>query len=79
MSSGRIKKTLDRLAYISLVLDVCIAFITTLSLLGSTGNENLLGSINYLLTLVVILSVAMFAVLLALKIKEGQLPKIIRP
>jgi hypothetical protein len=75
LSSARIKKTLDRLAYASLVLDVCIAIITSLSLLGSTGGEHFLIPINYLLTMVVVLSVAMFGVLLLLKLKEGQLPK----
>ena len=75
MSSTTVKKTLNRLAYISLVLDVCIAVITSLSLLGSSEGEHLLIPINYLLTLVVVLSIVMFAVLLLLKIKEGQLPK----
>ena len=72
MSSASVKKTLDRLAYASLVLDVCIAVITSLSLIGESGSEQLLMPINYLLTTVVILSVVMFVVLLLLKIKERQ-------
>ena len=56
MSSARVRKTLDRLAYASLVLDVCIAVITSFSLLGATGTERLLVPINYLLTIVVVLS-----------------------
>ena len=73
VSSKRVRKTLDRLAYASLVLDVCIAVITTLSVLGLSESEHLLMPINYLLTVVVVLSVVMFAVLLLLKLKEGQL------
>jgi len=75
MSSARIRKTLDRLAYASLVLDIFIAVITTLTLLGSNGTQHLLVPVSYLLTIVVILSVIMFVVLLLLKLKEGQLPK----
>ena len=72
MSSTRVRKTLDRLAYASLVLDVCIAIVTSLSLLGATGTERLLVPINYLLTTVVILSVIMFVVLLLLKSLESK-------
>jgi len=74
MSSARVRKTLDRLAYASLVLDVCIAVVTSLSLLGATGTERLLVPINYLLTIVVVLSVVMFAVLLLLKSVEAKAP-----
>jgi hypothetical protein len=74
MSSARVKKTLDRLAYASLVLDICIAVVTSLSLLGSSGTEKFLLPISYLLTIVVILSIIMFVVLLLFKVKEGQLP-----
>lgn len=75
MSRSRVRKTLDRLAYASLVLDVCIAAITTLSLLGQTETRYLLVPINYLLTIVVVLSVVMFVVLLLLKTQERQLPQ----
>jgi ABC-type transport system involved in multi-copper enzyme maturation permease subunit len=75
MSSSRVRRTLDRLAYASLVLDICIAIITTLSLLGISEGQHLLVPINYLLTLVVVLSVVMFAVLVLLKAKEGQMAK----
>ena len=74
MSSARVRKTLDRLAYASLVLDVCIAVVTSLSLLGATGTGRLLVPINYLLTIVVVLSVVMFAVLLLLKSVEAKAP-----
>lgn len=79
MSTKRIRKTLNRLAYASLVLDVFIAFITSLSLLGSSGTQHLLVPINYLLTIVVGLSVAMFGVLLLFKIKQGQLLRRTKP
>jgi hypothetical protein len=75
MKSARIRKTLDRLAYASLVLDICIAVITTLSLFGANRSKDLLVPINYGLTIVVVLSVVMFAVLLLLRAKERQLPK----
>jgi len=71
----RVRKTLDRLAYASLVPDICIAIITSLSILGVNEGQHFLIPINYLLTLVVVLSVAMFIVLLAFKAKEVQLTK----
>lgn len=78
VNSARIRKTLDRLAYASLVLDVCIAIITTLSVLDIGSNpQHLLFPINYLLTIVVVLSIIMFAVLLLLRAKERQAVKAI--
>ena len=74
MNSAKARKTLDRLAYASLVLDVCIAIITTFSILGKSGTQYLLVPVNYLLTIVVVLSVIMFVILLLLKSKERQLP-----
>jgi len=72
MDSKRVKRTLDRLAYASLVLDICIAAITSLSLLGVNEGQHFLVPVNYLLTLVVVLSVLLFAVLFLLKAKEQQ-------
>ena len=72
MNSERVRRTLDRLAYISLFLDICIAVITTLTVLDSQLTNRLLLPANYLLTAVVILSVALFFVLLALKSKEKR-------
>ena len=71
--SSRVKKTLDRLAYASLVLDVCIAIITVFTLFGATETRYLLVPINYLLTVVVVLSVLMFVVLLFLRAKERSM------
>lgn len=72
MNSSRIRKTLDRLAYASLVLDICIAIITTLSVLDVGSPQHLLVPINYLLTIVVALSIVMFVVLLLFRAKERQ-------
>jgi hypothetical protein len=75
VNTSKVRKALDRLAYASLVLDICIAVITALSLVGVGEGQHFLIPINYLLTVVVVLSVAMFAVLLALKSKEIQLSR----
>ncbi len=75
MNSSRIRKTLDRLAYASLVLDICIAIITALSIFDVGSPQHLLVPINYLLTIVVALSVIMFIVLLLLRSKERQTEK----
>jgi len=72
MNSARIRKTLDRLAYASLILDICIAIITSLSVLGVGSPQHLLVPVNYLLTIVVALSVVMFVVLILLRSKERQ-------
>jgi hypothetical protein len=77
MRSAQVRKTLDRLAYASLVLDICIAIITTLTVLNIGSPQPLLFPINYLLTIVVVLSVIMFAVLLLFRAKERQAVKAI--
>jgi len=77
VNSTRIRKTLNRLAYASLVLDVCIAIITTLSALDVGSPQRLLVPINYLLTIVVALSIVMFVVLLLLRSKERQVESVI--
>jgi len=70
VNSTRARKTLDRLAYASLVLDICIAIITTLSILDVGSPQHLLVPINYLLTIVVALSIIMFVVLLLFRSRE---------
>ena len=78
MNSARIRKTLDRLAYASLVLDICIAIITAVSVFDvGISPLPLLFPINYLLTIVVVLSVIMFNVLLLFRAKERQAVKAI--
>lgn len=73
--SVRVKKTLDRLAYASLLLDICIAIITTVTFFDVKSTQALLVPMNYLLTVVVILSVTMFVVLLLFRSKERQAVK----
>jgi hypothetical protein len=70
MTRDTIRRTLDRLAYASLLLDICIAVITLLTILDVQQSQRFLVPINYLLTTVVILSVVLFLVLLAYKSKE---------
>ena len=75
MNTSRVRKTLDRLAYASLILDICIAIITVLTFFDIGNTQPLLVPINYLLTLVVALSMVMFAVLVLLRSKERQATK----
>ena len=70
MNSERVKRTLDRLAYASLLLDICIAVITSLTVLDAQLFKRLLLPASYVLSVVVFLSVALFFVLLLLKSKE---------
>jgi hypothetical protein len=72
VSKARVRKTLDRLAYASLILDICIAIITSLSLAGVDAPKGFLWPVNYLLTIVVILSIVMFIVLLLLRATEKR-------
>jgi len=74
MDSRRVRRTLDILAYASLILDICIAVITTFSVMGNHTPQQFLVPVNYLLTLVVILSIALFLVLVLLKITEQRVP-----
>ena len=75
----QVRKTLDYLAYASLFFDICIAAITSMSIIGFGGNRTLfLIPINYLLTGVVILSLVSFATLLILKHEETILVKLLR-
>ena len=72
MNSTKVRKTLDRLAYASLILDICIAIITSLSLVGLNAPKEFLWPVNYLLTIVVILSIVTFVVLLLLRATERK-------
>ena len=72
MNPERVRRTLDRLAYVSLFLDVCIAVITGLTILDAQLTKRLLLPANYVLSAVVVLSVALFFVLLVLKAKEKR-------
>lgn len=72
MNSERVRRTLDRLAYASLFLDVCIACITSLTVLDEQVFKRFLLPASYVLSVVVFLSVALFFVLLVLKSKERR-------
>ncbi len=56
----KVRKLLDFLAYASLVLDVGIAVVTLAGVLGLGNLQLFLFPINYLLTVVVILSIILF-------------------
>jgi hypothetical protein len=60
----RLRKALTILAYVSLVLDICIAVVTSVGALGIGDLHALLIPVNYALTAVVILSAAVFVTLL---------------
>lgn len=78
VNSARARKALDRLAYASLVLDICIAVITTITILDRGSNpQPLLFPIDYFLTIVVVLSIVMFVVLLLLRSIERRAMKTI--
>lgn len=69
----RIRKTIDAVAYGSLILDICIAIITSLSIMNIKNTELILAPINYMLTVVVALSIVLFITLFALKHEEDIL------
>ena len=73
----RLKKLIDRIAYFSLILDICIAVITSLSIFHIGNSEIILVPVNYLLTIVVILSIGLFITLFMLKHEEGILDKLL--
>ena len=72
MDSERVRRTLDRLAYASLILDVCIAIITSLTVLDAQVLKRLLVPASYVLSIVVFLSNVLFFDLLVLKSKEKR-------
>lgn len=74
----KIQRAIDTLAYGSLILDVCIAFVTALSLLNITTGEFILVPIHYLLTAVVVMSLASVGMLLYLKHYERLMAEFLR-
>ena len=66
----KLRKTIDYLAYGSLVLDVCITILTLLSLFQSFSPQNILVPVNYLLTVVVVVSIASASMMVYLKHEE---------
>jgi hypothetical protein len=67
----KIRRLIDKVAYYSLFLDICIASITTFSLLHIGNPEPILIPVNYLLTIVVVLSIGLFVTLFYLKHEEN--------
>lgn len=64
----KLHRTIDLLAYGSLTLDICIAFITLLSLSKIRAGEQFLVPIQYLLTMVVVMSIAAGAMIFLFEI-----------
>jgi len=74
--TGKLRKALTVLAYTSLVLDVCIAVVTSVSALGIGDLHAVLIPVNYALTAVVILSAVVFVALLVEKAtNHGKAPR----
>jgi hypothetical protein len=65
---GKLRKSLTVLAYVSLLLDICIAIVTSVGALKIGDLHTLLIPVNYALTAVVILSAAVFVTLLVEKV-----------
>ena len=65
---GKLKRSLTVLAYISLVLDICIAVVTSVGALKIGDLQALLIPVNYALTAVVILSAAVLLTILVEKL-----------
>jgi len=74
----KMQRTIDLLAYGSLFLDVCIALVTTLSLLEITSGEFILVPIHYLLTSVVVMSLLSGGMLVYLRHNEKIMEDMLR-
>jgi len=74
----KLRKSINYLAYGSLVLDICIAVLTLLSLLQLFDSQYVLLPVNYLLTIVVIVSLASASMMVYLKHEEKLLGNALR-
>ena len=72
MNSEGVKRTLDRLAYASLILDICIAAVTGLTILDVQFSRRLLLPVDYVLSAVVVLALSLFVVLFVMKSVEKR-------
>lgn len=70
------RKLIDKLAYASLVLDICIASITLFTIFKIGDPAFFLMPVNYLLTVVVILSCISAILIIILRSQETVLRKI---
>lgn len=71
------KKLIDRLAYGSLVLDICIAIITTGSLMYPDALKYLF-PVNMVLTIVVVLTVVSVLMVLLIKFYNKSVEKVLK-
>ena len=69
------KKLMDWLAYGSLAMDICITIITLSSIYYPSNLGNYLGSVNIVLSVIVILSIASATLMIGSKIYEQFLFK----
>ena len=74
----KIQRAIDLLAYGSLFLDICIALITSLSLLNITTGEHIMVPIHYILTAVVAMSLISIGMLLYMKHYERIMAELLR-
>lgn len=74
----KIQQAIDLLAYGSLFLDICIALITSLSLANISMGEEVMGTIHYTLTAVVIMSLISIGLLLYMKHYERLMAEFLR-
>lgn len=74
----KLQRTIDLMAYGSLLLDIFIAIITGMSLFNITSGEAALVPIHYMLTLVVIMSLASGGLLLYIKHYEKVMAELLR-
>jgi hypothetical protein len=73
-----LRRAIDIFAYGSLLLDICIAVVTTLSIFNITTGEFVLVPINYLLTSVVIMSLVSGGMLLYVKHYERMMAEMLK-
>jgi len=74
----KLKKFMNWMAYGSLFFDICIAIITLSSLFYPNNLEQYLGSVNILLSIIVVLSITSGVLMVGSKIYEQQLFKTYR-
>lgn len=74
----RVRRSINIIAYCSLFLDIGIAIVTTLSILNVGRPEPFLIPLNYMLTIVVALSIGLFITLVFLRHQESILDKLLQ-
>jgi hypothetical protein len=70
----RLKKWLERIAFASLFVDICISIVTLVSInLGRAYTTSVIYLLNYVLTAIVALSITVFAAIFMLSHYDGIL------